>query len=376
VSFEATPTQVGFVKLGIFISSDAHGGAERYIDLLSHNLKSSSFGVVVIGRLENQALHDVDQLQLPVGPKWSRRTLLRSLIALKFERRLYLQAAATERVSIAHLQFKREQILLSKSLSREVPVIWTEHGLLPSGVYGAVVRFFYRRSSRYVKTILCVSQAVVEDLRLSGIADEKLRLAENPVDVQHFAPDASARVKTRVHLGLNEGEVCVLVMSRLDRHKGIDRVIAAMRHLPESYTLVVAGTGPAEPELHELGAAHGKRIRFLGFTDNPHDLLRAADVFCFASTAASGEGVPTMAVLEAMASGLPVVTTDDSGLGAWLPEGAGLIARAGDQSLADKLLEAYAKRESLGSSARECARGHDIELWKSKQQRHFLEALT
>lgn len=368
-------TQARPAKLGIFISSDTFGGAERYIDLLSHALQSDLFRVVVIGRLENPALHDIDQRQIPIGPKWSRRTLLRSVISIGAEKRMYLESAASAEISMAQLQFKKEQILLSKRLSREVPVIWTEHGLLPSGAYGALVRFFYRRASRHVKSILCVSQAVVDDLRSLGIEDDKLKLMENPVDLAHFIPDVSARARSRSELGMKEDQVGVLVMSRLDRHKGIQRVVGAMRCLPENFVLLIAGTGPAEPELRRMSETYGDRIRFLGFTDNPRDLLRAADIFCFASTAASGEGVPTMAVLEALASGLPLVATPDSGLGNWLPHRGGLVADAGDESLADSLVRAYAQRESLGVAARQCARDYDIELWKSKQQEHFLGAL-
>lgn len=365
----------GSAKLCIFITSDAFGGAERYIDLLVQALDNRSFDVVIIGRLLRPSLPGISVRSIKVGLKWSRRTLFRSLLALLNERGAYLRAASSEKLSIAHLQFKREQILLSRSLSRHIPVVWTEHGLLPSGAYGILIRFLYRRSSRHVKMILCVSQAVHDELRGLGISEEKLKLSENPVNVDRFMPDASGRATTRQDLSLGKDEVAVLVMSRLDRYKGIHRVIRAMSYLPQNYVLLIAGAGPAEEDLRRQSIPFGERITFLGFREDPVNMLRASDIFCFASTAASGEGVPTMAVLEAMATGLPVVATHDSGLAVWLPPRGGLVADSGDEALANSLVEAYARQESLGCAARASARQHDIEPWKSRQRDYFVGAL-
>src|SRR5689334_20259304 len=97
-------------RAGILVSSDTYGGAERYVELLSSALDNDYITAVVIGRLENAAESGIHTHQLAVGPKWSRRTVLRSLRAISKERRMYLNAALAENISIAHLQFKREQI--------------------------------------------------------------------------------------------------------------------------------------------------------------------------------------------------------------------------------------------------------------------------
>lgn len=362
-------------RLGIFISTDAYGGAERYIGLLADAFEELPLEVIVIGNLPGPPSRANKNVTVSVGPKWSRRTAIRSAFSFYQERRAYLAAASVRRLDGAHLQFKREQIMLSKQLSATMPVIWTEHGTLPRGPYGAVLRKFYGRSSRYASVIICVSQAVADDLLSCGIPARKLRVAENPVDVEEFRPDKARRLIARQELKLGTDDVAVLAMSRLDRHKGIHRLISAMHDLPPNYVLIVAGRGDAEEELRQLAAPLGNRVRFVGFQDEPARLLSAADVFCFASTAASGEGVPTMAVLEAMATALPVVATHDSGLGDWLPQRGGLVAGDVAPSLASTIDTAFNRRSGLGTAARETAQGHDLAGWRFRESSYFMEVL-
>lgn len=363
------------MRLGIFISTDAYGGAERYIGLLVDALRDQPIDVLAIGNLPRPQLPSAVARSIAVGPKWSRRTLIRSIFSARREKQAYLEVATSERLDGAHLQFKREQILLSKKLSAEMPVIWTEHGTLPKGAYGVVLRTLYKMAARHASVIICVSQAVVDDLRSCGVPAKKLRLAENPVNVEQFCPDPTARLAHRQELNLGRDEIAVLAMSRLDRNKGISRVIGAMHHLPQNYILLVAGAGSAEAELRQQAGPLSDRVRFLGFRNDPAGLLRAADVFCFPSTAASGEGVPTMAVLEAMATGLPVVATHDSGLANWLPPRGGLLAGDGESHLARSIVTAYEQRLMLSAAAVKTAQEHDLSRWRTDQGICFANVL-
>lgn len=363
-------------KLGIFISSEAYGGAEKYIDLLGNALNSQSIDYMIIGSLPGFPVRGPKLYALPIGPKWSKKSLLKSIPSALREKRLYLGAARSLNVNGSHLQFKREQILLSKSLSSIGPVLWTEHGLLPKGPYGRILKVLYKRAARHATGILCVSQAVVDDLVGCGIPSSKLRLALNPVNVEEFRSDAVGRSARRLELNLCQDDVAILAMSRLDRHKGINRLIDAVEVLPPNFVLLVAGSGSAEAELRRQAGPLGDRVRFLGFQPNPAQLLRAADVFCFPSTAASGEGVPTMAVLEAMATGLPVVATHDSGLEDWLPERGGIVAGDGPTNIASCIERAFEQRMSLGAAACKVAQEHDISKWSKSQGVYFLEILS
>lgn len=100
----------------------------------------------------------------------------------------------------------------------------------------------------------------------------------------------------------------VLFVGRLRYYKGLDDLIEAMRRVDA--TLVIAGDGPERDRVLQLGAALGSRMVVLGEVSEEAlpDVYRACDAFCLPSNSrAEAFG---MAALEAMSSGLPIVTTE------------------------------------------------------------------
>lgn len=166
--------------------------------------------------------------------------------------------------------------------------------LVQQAVWGTAGRLMLRRAKR----VFVLNDTVAAFVQSYGARVEHL---PNGVDTARFAPsDRTAEIRER--LGLPAGRVLVLFAGRLVPKKGYDLLIEAAG--PE-YDLVFAGEGhdgvPADrPGVHHLG-----RLDPAGLAD----AYRAADVFALPSTS---EGFP-LTVQEAMASGLPVVTTDDPG---------------------------------------------------------------
>ncbi len=107
----------------------------------------------------------------------------------------------------------------------------------------------------------------------------------------------------------------LLTVGRLDHQKGHDLLIPAIPHIlarhPDARFLW-AGEGPLRPQLEQLARDYGvaDAIRFLGQREDIPDLLRAADLYLFPTRF---EGQP-FSLLEAMAHGLPAVTTRASGI--------------------------------------------------------------
>ena len=147
------------------------------------------------------------------------------------------------------------------------------------------------------------------------------------VDGERFRPDGSS---VRERFGLN-GRRVVLTVARLVPIKNVQRLLDAMaiaRARVADAHLVVVGDGPESGTLREHAAALGiaSAVTFAGFV--PHaetpDFYRAADVFALSSDFDNSPNV----VLEAMASGLPVVTTDVGGVRELVADRTGATAGA------------------------------------------------
>lgn len=125
------------------------------------------------------------------------------------------------------------------------------------------------------------------------------------------------RDRLRQTLGIPQDAVVILTTARMDAVKGYQHQLTAIAQLQQTHLwpqlfFVWAGTGPMEVRLREKLEAIGasEHVKFLGKRSDIPDLLEAADIFLLPSHA---EGMP-LAVMEAMAKGLPVMATAISGV--------------------------------------------------------------
>jgi glycosyltransferase involved in cell wall biosynthesis len=138
----------------------------------------------------------------------------------------------------------------------------------------------------------------------------------NQADVVHNSVDVSV-FRPAPHRSREQGSTLTLgVACRLSPQKGLRGLLRALPDViqksPTPVVLKVAGDGPDRPELERLTRELGLRrhVEFLGHISDVSAFYRLLDVF--ALPAVSDEGLP-LAVLEAMASGLPIVATDVGG---------------------------------------------------------------
>ena len=178
-------------------------------------------------------------------------------------------------------------------------------------------------------------------------------IISNGADTELFHPRGEEAA------GSAEGPVRLLFAGRVVYQKGLDVLFTALAVLaPEpSWELFIAGDGPARPELEARAAALGigHRVRFLGWTPREElaRLSRDMDCFVFASR---DEGMPN-AVLEAMASGLPVVATRIAGNEELVEDGStGWLVPPGDPAALAQALAAMladpAGRRTMGRAGR------------------------
>jgi UDP-glucose:(heptosyl)LPS alpha-1,3-glucosyltransferase len=197
-------------------------------------------------------------------------------------------------------------------------------------VLDAEARMF---ASPRLRAVICISRMVRDDIRRHfAVPDDKLHVIYNAVDPLEFSPGVRAgRAATRSELGLAADDVAFLLVGSGYARKGVATAIRALARLPRAARLVVVGKDKSMARYHRLAQRAGvaERVLFAGPQQDPRRFLGAADAFV----------LPTLydplsnAVLEALACGLPVVTSTRCGAGELVVEhAAGWTCEATDDA--------------------------------------------
>lgn len=222
---------------------------------------------------------------------------------------------------------------------------------------------------------VCVSEAVREfQAQRAKLPLRSLFVIPNGVDAADFSLPAAPfergtqesltrRRHARAILGLPPADPVFAFVGRLCEAKALPDLLSAFSIVAarqERAVLAIAGDGPLAPQLRAMvhRMALEGRVRLVGWLDDPGVLYSAADCFVLSSKT---EGMP-VAALEAMAAGLPLVTTDVAGcIELMVPGETGLLFRQGDVGgLASGMLSVLKEPDQaaqMGRQARERALG-------------------
>jgi glycosyltransferase involved in cell wall biosynthesis len=221
---------------------------------------------------------------------------------------------------------------------------------------GIIWRYLKWFHDRMIETYV-PSRPTIADLEKLGFRN--LVLWPRGVDGELFHPDRSGRETVRQALGFTPEDIVVGHVSRLAPEKNIDYLAAALSIVAEARPnsrLLFVGDGPAKQGLE---AKMGPHAKFAGYRSGGDlaDHYAASDIFAFASVTETFGNV----VLEAMASGLPVVAIRAGGVGDIVISGSnGLLMEPGDPpaKFADAVIQIIddpSLRRELAESARSYA---------------------
>ncbi|MCW8138158.1 MAG: glycosyltransferase [Planctomycetota bacterium] len=237
-----------------------------------------------------------------------------------------------------------------------VPVVYTEHNLQER--YHPLTRWSNRLTWRLQRRGIAVSGEVARSARAHMSAKVPVQVVLNGIPVERFQPDSEGRAAVRRELGFPADAPVVGTVAVFRTQKRLDLWLRAARQVytgrPSTRFLLV-GDGPeretTEALAHELGLRDV--VRFAGLQTDVLPYLSAMDLFLMSS---DFEGLP-LALLEAMASGLPVVATRVGGVPEVISDGVhGLLASPGDEqalaSAVEQLLADPERRTCLTSAAR------------------------
>jgi glycosyltransferase involved in cell wall biosynthesis len=221
-------------------------------------------------------------------------------------------------------------------------VLLTEHGRFfpdtPSRKRKLFNRVFSRTGDRFVAVGQTVRRALVEN---EGLSSHRIQVVYNGIDRPAEEATPIARAEVRAQLGVSDDECLVVQVARLDTikdHRTALRAIRLAGSRDNRIRLFVVGDGPERANIQREIERQSlqKQVKMLGMRTDVPQLLAGADLFLLTSVS---EGIP-VTILEAMAAGVPIVSTAVGGIPELIqPEAHGLLAPAGDAAgLADALV--------------------------------------
>ena len=286
-----TESSLGWGGQEIRVLTEARGVAR-----LGHEVLLAAPGESRIHR--EAARFGVEALALPIA-----RKSVRGLLAM---RRLLGDHAFD--VVNTHSSTDSWLAALGRAFSASKPAIVRTRHISAPVPRNAATRWLYRQARRIVTTGEKLRSQVVEE---TGVAEVDVVSVPTGIDLGKFRP--GDRDRARAATGLPAGKTIVGIVATLRSWKGhrylIDAIAAMQR---EEVVLAIVGDGPQRAALEAQATERALPVRFAGDQDDVAPWLQSFDLFCLPSYA--NEGVP-QALMQAMACGLPVVTTDVGSIG-------------------------------------------------------------
>lgn len=288
------------------------GGSEKYIYLLAEGIHNKKCRFYIAYSEEGGGAEPFKNMGIDLIP-------LKMKSPFDIKAALKLKKLCQElSISVIHTHFLRENYiaLLSKALGNKVRVINTRHMAFDNSRSTILAnRLFCRLNYK----IIAVSQKVREQLISEGIPAGKVKLVYIGIELSKWATPVSSSI--REELSIKEDEVVITSVGRFSPEKGHSFLLSAIKYLKDyikensiqmpPFRFILVGDGELLNETHkkadELGLS--KDIIFTGYRKDILNILKGSDIFVSHSKS-EAFGIN---ILEAMAAGLPVITTDSGG---------------------------------------------------------------
>jgi glycosyltransferase involved in cell wall biosynthesis len=237
----------------------------------------------------------------------TRNTQLGALLRLR-------SLIAQGRYDVVHTHLYRAQIYARPAarLAGTPVVVTTEHSIGETHIerrkMSAGVRRLYLASEMFSDATIAVSDVVRERLVRWGVSAKKIVVIPNGLETAALAFDPAARERARAQFGIGPETFVIGALGRIDENKRVELTVeAAAPMLGERCKILVIGRGDGRAEAEATAARLGvtEHVIFGGFQPDTAAMMAAFDLY----VACSVQETFGLAILEAMASGLPVVYT-------------------------------------------------------------------
>ena len=335
------------------------GGTQTYVSNLCLSLSKLGQEVDVLTMNTDNAcaieqIHGVDVTRCKVNLR-----LYKALFSCEFAKSM-LRAQGYDILHI-HLPFHYgcEVALLAAKLNN-IPIIATHHGPRPvrygffyGVIFGSYYHFFYQVESRMIERLIFLSSSFPASQNLPSWLRKRIMIVKPAVNTEFFSPQKSG-ANIRARLGLSKKHKVVLFVGQLSRSlrfKGVEQLIEACKTLTSRHPdirLLIVGGGDLLPEIQNFTKKIGadRCTIFAGFVsqDELPYYYSSCDIFVLPSL---GDSLG-LVVLEAMASGKPVIVTDIPGVRETVIDGrTGLTVPSGDSKSLKEAISLLLENEEL-----------------------------
>jgi polysaccharide biosynthesis protein PslH len=171
----------------------------------------------------------------------------------------------------------------------------------------SLVSVLERIGCRFAQKVLCVSHADRKHLVDLGVADEKITVVPNAIDVQKYRPDLTARARIRKTLSVKENQPVLLFFGKLDYTPNLEAVEVLVREIlprvvkqrPDAQFVVCGYNPPQDRYRHP-------NLHFMGVVPKIEDYVNASDIVVVPLLSGGGT---KFKIIQSIACGRPVITT-------------------------------------------------------------------
>lgn len=348
-----------------------HGGAERYLDALAAGLQAAGARILLLSSSwEGGADPKLpwERIAVPRKPAFLRTRLFARAVRSWARSHPDWLLFSLERIPGAEV-YRAGDGCHAEWLNRKRalrPLSWRLESLRPlNRSYLRLEREMFR--GRILRAVIANSaRGKGQIIRYFGVPDDRIFVVYNGVDLSRFPMERreEARRRLRDRFGVEEDETAFLFVGSGFARKGVGALVDAATRLTAKarpFRVIVAGKGNPRPYLRKAGSAGGSLL-FCGPVKGIDELFLGADAFVF----------PTLydpfsnACLEAMAAGMPVITTSANGASELLRNGRSgfVLENPLDDALLAKRMDDLcdgALRVRMGREARRAAEGATLE---------------
>ena len=306
------------MKILLSNSSDIFAGGEDYVLILATYLQQRGHDVWVSALPGHLLLQKCAERQIPTVP-----VEYRGMSRVFHVASLLRQELRNRSIDIIHSNANYDRtcaaIAAAWSPTRHIASVHSAHSIQHNVTHWLRNRF---GTARFIADAEAVKDVLVRE---DGIAADRVSVVPIGVENHPKEMERTWRIRTRNEWGVGPETLVIGNVARLVPFKGHQYLLEAIARVVKHTTHVlfpIIGDGELTDALNDHAARLGIEpyVKFLGFQDNLHEIYPAFDIYTHSSLELAAEAFP-LAILRALATGLPVVCTEVGGIGMMVEDG-------------------------------------------------------